>query len=487
MHKRFVVNIVSRLVIFVSLMMLIPLAWAYDGGNQCHEAEAFLLTIGIGLFFGMTCLFLFPIQGGEEFQRMNAKDGLAIVGMSWITLSFLGALPLFFSGVTHHSFTDAFFEITSGFTTTGSTIFSNVEILPKGILFWRSFTHWLGGMGIIVLYIALLPALGAHAFQLYKAEAPGISVERADPRIKETAKFLWGIYFFFTFLETVLLMAGGMPLFDALCHTFGTLATGGFSTKNASIAAYGPYIQWVIIVFMILSGMNFILHYQLLIRRKPKALYFDEELRWYLGIMFTAVLFVVIGLEETHAHGHIVRDATFQVVSIMTTTGFTTANFDAWPHAVRFGFVLLMFIGACGGSTSGGMKLIRWLVSWKIAFASTIKSIFPNAIVPVKVNGKPLEDKMVAAVMAFFSIFMFLFFTGTALFIFFAPCDIVTGLSAVITVLSNIGPGLGKVGATQTYEWVSVPGKWVLIFLMLAGRLELYSILVLFVPATWKK
>ena len=260
MHKRFVANIISRILLAVCFVMLVPLAWAIYDDLHSLEVKAFIGTIIFGIFIAGTILWFFRIKKAD-YKKINAKDGLAIVGLSWIFLSAMGGLPLYFSHVVS-SYTDAFFEIVSGFTTTGSTIFTDIESLPRGILFWRSLTHWLGGMGIIVLYIALLPALGTNASQLYKAEAPGLTVERAEPRIKETAKNLWTIYFLLSFLETVCLMMFDMPVFDALCHTFGTMATGGFSTKNASIGAYGPGVQWIIFVFMVLAGVNFIIHYQ---------------------------------------------------------------------------------------------------------------------------------------------------------------------------------------------------------------------------------
>jgi len=278
MHKHFVANIVSRICLIVCFVMTLPLAWAVYDDFHSRETKAFCISIVIGAIIAAVCLLIFRLDKKDR-RRINAKDGLAIVGLSWVALSLLGALPIYLSGVVS-SFTDAFFEIVSGFTTTGATIFVDVESLPRGILFWRSLTHWLGGMGIIVLYIALLPALGTNAFQLYQAEAPGITAERVEPQIKETAKNLWGIYFLFTFLEVVFLMIGDMSFFDALCHTFGTIATGGFSTKNASIGAFSPYIQWVIIFFMFLAGTNFVLHYQLL-KGKPKSLFTNEEFRVY--------------------------------------------------------------------------------------------------------------------------------------------------------------------------------------------------------------
>jgi len=484
MHKRFVANIVSRLLLIVCGAMLAPLAWAVYDDAHSREVQAFIDTILLGVAVAGAACWFFRIKKAD-YNRFNAKDGLAIVGLSWICLSALGALPLYLSQVVS-SYTDAFFEIASGFTTTGSTIFTDIEALPRGILFWRSLTHWLGGMGIIVLYVALLPALGNNAFQLYKAEAPGLTVERVEPRIKETAKILWGVYFLLTIIETGMLMYGGMSFFDALCHTFGTIATGGFSTKNASIGAFSPYIQWVIVTFMVLAGINFMLHYQVL-RGRIFSYFKDEEFRVYsLLILFLVPAFTIV-LGESGLSAAPFRESFFQVVAMLTTTGYTTVNFDLWPHSLRLLLVILMFIGGCGGSTGGGMKVIRIMLSVKIALRAGVQAVFPNAILPVKFNTKPVSDRLIAAVQAYCTIFMFLFFGGALLFIVTESCDLVTAFTASIAALSNIGPGLAKIGAVQNYAWVSLPGKWVLTFLMLAGRLELYAILILFIPATWKK
>jgi len=483
-HKRFVANIISRILLAVCFVMLIPLAWASYDDPHSLEVKAFIGTIAFGVFIAGIILYIFHIKKAD-YKKINAKDGLAIVGLSWIFLSAIGALPLYFSHVVS-SYTDAFFEIASGFTTTGATIFTDIESLPRGILFWRSLTHWLGGMGIIVLYIALLPALGTNASQLYKAEAPGLTVERVEPRIKETAKNLWTIYFLLSFIETVCLMLCDMSFFDALCHTFGTMATGGFSTKNASIGAYGSNVQWVIFIFMVLAGVNFIIHYQLL-KGRPRALLKNEEFRFYFFLIFILIVVFTFSLGSAGVSKDPFRDSAFQIAAILTTTGYTTANFDLWPQALRFILVMLMFIGGCGGSTGGGMKVIRFFLSIKIALRSVIQAVFPNAILPIKFNGKALEDKLVMAVLSYFVIFILLFLFGTLIFSITESCDLVTSLTASISALSNIGPGLGKVGPMENFSWISNSGKWLLIFLMLAGRLELYSILILFIPATWKK
>lgn len=484
MHKRFVTNIVARIILVACVLMIFPLLWALMDNAGSGEVRAFTGTIVFGIFTSGIILTRVRLKKAD-FDKITAKDGLAIVGLSWVLLSGLGALPLYFSGVVG-SFTDAFFEIASGFTTTGATIFTDIESLPRGILFWRSLTHWLGGMGIIVLYIALLPALGANTFQLYKAEAPGLDVERIDPRIRETAKKLWTIYFGFTILQTLLMMAGGMDLFDALCHTFGTIATGGFSTKNASLGHYNAYLQWVVIIFMYLAGVNFILHFQM-IRGKFDSVFKNEELRIYTGLIvfLVAVFALVLGIMDLSEAP--LRDAAFQIVAILTTTGFGTADFNLWPTGLQFILVMLMFVGGCGGSTGGGIKMVRFVLSIKIALRSIQQTVIPNAVMSIRFNNKPLSDSVVAGVLSYFTIYTLLFLLGTMLLTITEECDLVTSLTASVSALSNIGPGLAKIGPTQNYAWVSDPGKWILTFLMLAGRLELYSILILFIPATWKK
>ena len=484
MHKRVVLNVIARILMIVCFVMFVPLLWAVIDDPASVETQAFIVTIFIGLFLSSIIQWQFKMFP-KDLEKINAKDSLAIVGLSWIALSVFGALPFYLSqsvGI----FTDAFFETVSGFSTTGATIFTNVEILPRGILFWRSLTHWLGGMGIIVLCLALLPALGQNAFNLYKAEAPGITVERIAPRMKETAKRLWGVYFFLSFCETVLLMVAGMSLFEALCHTFGTMATGGFSTRNASIGAFGPAVQWIIIVFMFLAGANFMLHYMGL-RGKIKNYFKDEEFLYYFLLVLLGVAGFTLVLSQTQQIGSPLRAAAFQVVSILTTTGYTTVDFDLWPQALRFLLIVFMFIGGCGGSTGGGMKVVRFFVSLKVALRSLVQSVLPNAVVPVRFNTVPCSEKLILSVAAYFIIYIFLFFFGAVFLTISEQCDIVSAFAASIASLSNIGPGLGKVGAVQNYAWISVPGKWMLTFLMLAGRLELYSILILFLPMSWKK
>lgn len=484
MHKRFVINIVSRVVLIACFCMMAPLGWAVYDDPRSRETQSFLGTIVGGIVLAGACLWIFRIKK-EYFKKINAKDCLAIVGLAWILLMLFGALPLYLAGVVPH-YTDAVFEITSGFTTTGSSIFSDVEALPRGILFWRSLTNWLGGAGVVVLYIALLPSIGIHAFQLYEAEAAGLSTERIAPQIKETAKKLLGVYLFLSLCAAVLLMVCGMPFFDALCHTFATLATAGFSTKNASLGAYGASIQWVVIIFMFLGGVNFVLFYQAF-KGKPLNFFKDEEFRvYFFGAIALILLFAGV-LWSSGLSAAPLRDAAFQVTAIATTTGLNTADFDLWPPLLKFILVLLMFMGGCGGSTAGGLKVIRALLLVKITARNTLQTVFPNAILPVKFNGKALEDKMVMGVLSFFALFMLIFFAGTLGLVMAEGIDIVSAMTATVTAMSNCGPGLGKVGPAQNFAWISIPGKWLLSFLMLAGRLEFYALLILFMPSTWRK
>jgi len=484
MNLKLVLNIISRILVFFSVVLLIPLAWGLGDNPGSPEVYSFIYTIIISLIISLV-FRLISRSSVQHIDTLKTKDGLSVVGLTWIILSLLGALPFYLSHAIP-SFTDAYFETVSGFTTTGASILTDIESMSRELLFWRSMTHWLGGMGLIVLYLAILPFLGSNAYQLYKAEAPGLTAEKIQPRMKETAKVLWAVYFLFTLAETVLLMAGGMTLFDALCHTFGTLATGGFSTRNASIGAFSPYIQWIIILFMLLSGINFMLHFSAL-KGNIKAYFKNEEFRYFIGIIILTSLCFTIILTRNSTLESPFRHAVFQVVSIMTTTGFVTTDFDIWPYALRYTLILLMFIGASGGSTGGGMKVVRVISSIKIVFSHIHRAIYPNAVIPVRFNKKPLSSNLVTAVVVYFMIYILLFTFGTLLMTMTERCDLVTAFSASVASLSNIGPGLGKVGATQNYQWISIPGKWILSFLMLAGRLELYSILILFIPATWKK
>ncbi|MCD4747616.1 MAG: TrkH family potassium uptake protein, partial [Bacteroidales bacterium] len=400
--------------------------------------------------------------------------------------SLFGALPFLLSG-SITNYTDAFFETISGFTTTGATILTDIEVLPKGILFWRSLTHWIGGMGIIVLSIAILPILGIGGMQLFVAEVPGIVPDKLHPRITHTAKRLWMIYVFFTVIETVLLKLGGMNLFDALCHAFATMATGGFSTQNDSITGYSPLIQYIIIIFMIIAGTNFTLHYFAL-HANIKKIWKNEEFRFYIYFIFGMCIFIMffifflsdIRFEEAF------RNSLFQVVSIITTTGFITSDYLIWPGYLWFLIFILMFIGGSAGSTGGGIKVVRQLLLFKNSGLELKRLIHPQAIIPVRYNGKAVPQNIIFKVMAFFLFYMIIFALGT-LVMALLGLDLKSAIGSSAATLGNIGPGIGSVGPVGNYADIPAFGKWFLSFLMLLGRLELFTVLILFSPAFWKK
>lgn len=415
------------------------------------------------------------------------REGFAVVTFGWLTFAVFGALPYLLSGAISSPL-DALFETMSGFTTTGSTILADIESLPRSILFWRSLTHWLGGMGIIVLSLAILPMLGVGGMQLFQAEVPGPTADRLKPRIQDTAKLLWGVYVIFTVLETLLLMAGNMSFYDAICHSFATLATGGFSTRNASIAAYdSAYIDWVITLFMFLAGVNFSLHYYALKGRIGE--YFrNEEFRFYLLITFSAVA-ILMWMNQGTVYDSVVdnlRYSAFQTASILTTTGFATADFELWPVLTQYILLFLMFIGGCAGSTGGGMKVARILLLLKHGTVQLYHLIHPRAIRLVKLGNNPVDQDVMQAILGFFALFMGVFVTASFLMAA-SGMDLISGAAAVIATLGNIGPGLGSIGPVDNFAHVSAFGKSVLIFCMLLGRLELFTVLVLFLPSFWRK
>jgi trk system potassium uptake protein TrkH len=449
--------------------------------NQLDKI-AFLSTI---LLTGIVGYSLFRCKNYNK--HINAKEGLSIVSLGWILISLFGALPLYISGSTP-TYIDALFEIVSGFTTTGATVIGNVEILPMGILFWRSFTHWIGGMGILVFTLALLPALGIGGFQIFKAESPGPIAGKIAPRLKDTAKILYVTYFAITMIQVVLLKFGGMTWFESFVYTFGTVGTGGFSTMNASVGAYNStYIHMVIGIFMVLSGVNFSLYYSLF-KGKIKDVFKDEELRLYFIIVFTAVTVIGFNLLKTSysSMGLAFRDSFFQVSSIITTTGYSTANFDIWPTFSKGVLLLLMFIGASAGSTAGGMKVIRILVILKLIKREILKIFHPRAVIPVKINGKVLPNETIAGIYSFTGLYIIIFALSTIL-VSLEGVDLESAISSVAATLGNIGPGLGFVGPTTTFDGYSQISKAFFSVLMLLGRLELFTVIALFAPKNWRK
>ncbi len=485
MKIKIVIRVLGLLGIIISLTMLWPLGWSI--ASQGTDTFAFIESITIGLIIGLALFFLGRTKKG--YQELRVREAFAVVTLSWILASIIGALPFYLSGMVP-SYTDAFFEAMSGFTTTGATILQEIESQQRGLLFWRSLTHWLGGMGIIVLGLAILPFIGVGGMQLFKAEVPGPIPEKLTPRIQQTAMLLWIVYVIISAAETVALMLCGMDLFDSLTHTFGTMATGGFSPRNLSVGAYNsPAIEWVITFFMFLAGANFVLHYMAL-KGKLKCYLKDEEFRFYLiGTLIFG--FIISGLLLTQGGytsvSKAIRDSFFQVVSILTTTGYGTANFDIWPHATRFILLLLMFIGGSSGSTGGGIKQVRIQIIGKRILIEIKRLLHPQQVQRIRFNGKVLKDDTVSSVTAFFILYMGIFVVGTISIMITTGLDLETGLSSVAATLGNIGPGLGKVGSIENYGHINMIGKWQLSFFMLLGRLELFSVIMLFVPGTWKQ
>ncbi|NQT91149.1 MAG: TrkH family potassium uptake protein [Lentisphaerae bacterium] len=419
--------------------------------------------------------------------NLTKRDGFGIVTFGWIGVTITGALPYILSGVIPDP-VSAIFETMSGFTTTGSTVLTNLESIPKGILFWRSLTQWLGGMGVLVLCVAILPFLGVGGMQIYRAEIPGPSKDRLTPRIASTAKLLWGLYLLISVAQTLLLMLGGMDWFDACCHTFTTMSTGGFSTRTASVAAFDSvYIEIVIIVFMFLAGANFSLHYRAL-RGQPIVFLRDPEFRFYALVWFASCLIISFNVWHSayDSAGTALRAGFFQGTSIMTTTGYCTEDFNLWPAASRFLLVLLMFVGGCGGSTGGGVKAVRCFVVLKKIGRELQRVMRPQAAVRIRLGSELLSDNVVSNIAAFVIIFVGVFALASLVMTFYTP-DLVTATSSVAATLGNIGPGLAAVGATETYAFIPAPGKLVLTLCMLLGRLELYTVLVLLLPSFWRK
>ena len=475
-----VIKVLGNL-LMVEAGLMIPSLLVALKYNQ-YDKKAFLISI---LITGITG---FIMSKSFKYKKdIKAREGLSIVAFGWILASFFGSLPFIISG-SIPSWVDAFFETVSGFTTTGATVVDNVEALPMGILFWRSFTHWIGGMGILVFTIALLPTLGVGGFQIFKVESPGPRPDRIVPRVRDTAKILYITYFIMTILEVVLLLFGGMNLFDSLVNTFGTVGTGGFAIKNASIGAYdSTYIHLVIGIFMALSGVNFSLYY-LLYKGKWKEVIKDGELKLYFGIIFTSTVLIALNINKDVYHniGLALRDAFFQVSSIITTTGYATADFDKWPTFSKIILFLLMFVGGCAGSTGGGITSIRILVLLKLIKREISKIFHPRAVIPIKIGDKVVPSDVVSSITSFFALYMTIFVIGT-LAISLEGIDFESSMGAVAATLGNIGPGLGLVGPTRTYSQFSHLGKLLLSLLMLLGRLELFTIIALFAPSTWNK
>ena len=472
--------VIGRILLTEAALLMLPTAVAAVYGEAVLPflIPALLLAV-IGLALGLR---------SPKRSSLYARDGFAVVALAWVLMSAFGALPFVLSGDIPH-FVDAFFETVSGFTTTGASILTEIEPLGRGVLFWRSFTHWVGGMGVLVFVMAILPmsAGDGHGMHLMRAEVPGPSVGKLVSRMGDTAKILYGIYLALTLLEIALLLLGGMPLFDACIHAFGTAGTGGFSCRNLSVGAYDSvYFDVVIGVFMLLFGVNFNLYYFLLIKRF-RDVFRSEELRAYLLIVGAAV--AAIAADIVHIYGTVgrsLRYAFFQVASIITTTGYATADFNVWPEFSRAILVILMFVGACAGSTGGGIKVARVVILCKTSLGDMRKMLHPNAVTTVRFEGKPLTDRSIRSVHLFLTVYI-LIFTASVLLLSLERFDLVTTFTAVAACINNIGPGLEVVGPMGNFAAFSPASKLLLAFNMLVGRLEIFPMLLLFAPSIWKR
>lgn len=477
MNTSIIRYILGQVLRIEGLFMLLPCLVAVI--YQEYQGFVFL---GVALL----CIMLGTLMTSRKPQShiFYLKEGCITTALSWIVLSIFGALPFTISGEIP-SFTDALFETISGFTTTGASILNDVEALSYCMLFWRSFTHWIGGMGVLVFLLAIIPLSGGSNINLMRAESPGPSVGKLVPKMRLTARILYSIYLFLTVLQLVLLLLGGMPLFAAICTSFGTAGTGGFGILNTSMASYSPYIQWVVTIFMILFGVNFNAYYFILYKQFRKA-FSMEEVRYYFLIIVAAIGIIFIDIVDMFGNVfEALTHAAFQVGSIITTTGFCTIDFNLWPQTSKTILILLMFIGACAGSTGGGIKVSRFVVLLKSVGKEIHSYIHPRSIKKIQIEGKPVEHDVVRSINVY-CITFFIVFCTSVLLISFEGKDFVTNFTAVAATINNIGPGLELVGPTANFSFFSDFSKWVLMFDMLAGRLELFPLLILFHPKMWK-
>ncbi|MDD6717455.1 MAG: TrkH family potassium uptake protein [bacterium] len=480
MNYRMLGYVLGRIFMVEAALMLLPVAVALIYGETGRLA-AFLIPLVLLAVIGLLLGKRAPAD-----TAIYAREGLVIVALSWVLMSVFGALPFVISGEIPN-FVDAFFETVSGFTTTGASILRDVEALSQSMLFWRSFTHWVGGMGVLVFAMAVLPMTDGRAMHLMRAEVPGPSVDKISSKLRDTAKILYAIYFAMTVIEVLLLCLGGLPLFDALITSFGTAGTGGFSNRGLSIGAYdSAYVEMVTAVFMLLFGVNFNLYYLLLMRHFREALG-SEELLAYLGVVGISTLAIAGNIYHLYQNvGQSLRYAFFQVASIITTTGFATTDFNLWPTFSKAILVLLMFFGACAGSTGGGLKISRIIIMCKAARQDMMRVLHPHAVTSVRFEGKPLERKTVSGVHIYMNLYL-LICVLSMLIVAFDQFDLITTFTAVASCLNNIGPGLEIVGPMGNFADFSVPAKLLLTFDMLVGRLEIFPMLVLLAPTTWLK
>ena len=479
MNRRMVLYIVGTVVKIEAVLMLFPLITSLIYKESC--AKDFLISIGIALVAGSALTLIF--KPGSKV--IYAKEGFVIVSLAWVALSLVGAIPFYISGEIP-SFIDAFFETVSGFTTTGASILTDVEAMSKGMLFWRSFTHWIGGMGVLVFVMAIIPTVSDRSIHLLRAEAPGPVVGKIVPKMKQTARILYIIYIVFTFAEMIFLLLGGMPLFDSIVHAVGTAGTGGFGIKGDSLASYSPYIQWVITAFMLVFGVNFNLYYLILIRKFKSALK-NEELMTYAILVTLSIVAITLNIRPLYEGiSETIRYAAFQVAAIISSTGFATADFNQWPGMSKTILLLLMFIGGSAGSTAGGFKVARVVMLFKVIKRELQKLLHPRAVATIKLDGKRVDEKTISSLGSYLAIYA-LFFCVVVFLLGFDSFDLETNISVAASCVNNIGPGLGAAGPASSYALFSPFSKLLLSATMLLGRLEIFPLILTFSPSTWVK
>lgn len=479
MNRRMVLYVVGTVIKIEAVLMILPLITSLIYKESC--TRDFLISIGIALVAGSALTLIF--KPGSKV--IYAKEGFVIVSLAWLALSVVGALPFYISGEIP-SFVDAFFETVSGFTTTGASILTDVEAMSKGMLFWRSFTHWIGGMGVLVFVMAIIPTVSDRSIHLLRAEAPGPVVGKIVPKMKQTARILYIIYIAFTFAEMIFLLLGGMPLFDSIIHAVGTAGTGGFGIKADSLASYSPYIQWVVTAFMLVFAVNFNVYYLVLIR-KFKSVIKNEELRLYGIIVVLSIVAIALNISSLYegvAEG--IRHAAFQVASVISTTGFATADFNQWPGMSKTILLLLMFIGGSAGSTAGGFKVARVVMLFKVIKRELQKLLHPRAVATIKLDGKRVDEKTISSLGSYLAIYA-LFFCVVVFLLGFDAFDLETNISAAASCVNNIGPAFGAAGPASSYALFSPFSKLLLSVTMLLGRLEIFPLILTFSPSTWVK
>ncbi len=476
MNKRMIIYMLGRIALVEAVLLILPLVCALIYKET--TIIAFLITIGIAVTFGYLCSVLKP-----KNKTIYAREGFVIVALAWILMSALGALPFYLSREIPHYY-DAFFETVSGFTTTGASILNNVEALSKGMLFWRSFSHWIGGMGVLVLVMAIIPTETGRSIHIMRAEMPGPIVGKLVPKIKSTAKILYLIYIVLTAVQVILLLCGEMNLFESLVYSFGTAGTGGFSVYADSLTGYNAYTQWVITVFMLIFGVNFNLYYLIIIKKLRTAIK-SEELWWYIGIVAVSAALITYNIYPLYENlSNSLRHSMFQVATIISTTGYATADFNMWPSLSKAILFILMFVGACAGSTAGGLKVSRIVLLFKSVRANLKRMLHPRSVDSVRLEGKRIDAPTVTNVTVYLAIY-FICFTVIFLLISFENFDFETNISAVAACFNNVGPGFGKVGPMGNFDIYTPFSKLVLSFAMLLGRLEIMPLILLFSPSVW--